>query len=117
MIVKRNSLVPFDFGGLEIFDYTAGQRLSSSLAVIEVPPNSSHPEAWSKRSDKYYWVARGEVRFMLERESFDLASGDCCIVERGRRFSYSNVREQPATLVLLHTPSFELDAETFAERR
>ena len=45
MLVRGNALEALDFGGLRIFDYTAGADLSSSLAVIEVPPGVRHTES------------------------------------------------------------------------
>jgi mannose-6-phosphate isomerase-like protein (cupin superfamily) len=116
MIIARSSLTPIDFGGLRIFDYTAQSGLDASLALIEVPPGARHAEAWSKRSDKYYLVIRGEVRFVLERQSTLLVVGDCCLVKQGQRFSYSNDGVAAAALVLFHSPSFDLDAEVFVER-
>lgn len=115
MIVTRSSLTSADFDGLRIFDYTAGQDLGSSLAAIEIPPAARHAEAWSKRSDKYYLVIRGEVRFVLDGRACDLGPGDFCFVRCGQRFSYSNDRSEMAMLVLVHTPSFRLDDEVFAE--
>ncbi|HEY4645305.1 MAG TPA: cupin domain-containing protein [Steroidobacteraceae bacterium] len=113
MIVRREALRPIDFGGLRIVDYTAERDLGSSLAVIEVPPAARHAEAWSKRSDKYYLVTQGEVRFVLDGRVHDLGEGDFCCVRCGQHFSYSNERSRMATLMLVHTPSFRLDQEVF----
>lgn len=113
MHVTRESVSPIDFEGLRIFDYTAGRDLGSSLAVIEVPPSARHAEAWSERSDKYYLVTDGAIRFVLDRQVLELASGDFCLVRRGQRFSYSNESGAVATLVLVHTPSFDLRSEKF----
>ena len=112
---SRDSIARLDFDGLRIFDYTAGQFSSSSLAVIEVPPGARHKEAWSRRSDKYYLVVSGEIDFALDGESQRMEAGDFCIVERGRRFGYANNGRAPATLVLVHTPSFDLREEVFVE--
>jgi len=62
VIIRMGEVVPFDFGGLGIRDYTAGQQLSSSFALISVPPGAAHPEAVSLRSDKYYFVVSGSQR-------------------------------------------------------
>ena len=113
MIVTQDSLEPFDFDGLRIFDYTANQDLSSSLAVIEVPPNARHAVAFSRRSDKYYLVMRGQVRFVLEGSESQLRAGDFCLVRCGQRFAYSNDRPETALLVLFHTPKFSLENEVF----
>jgi hypothetical protein len=40
-------------------------------------------------------------------------AGDFCVVRRGQHLSYSNGSPEPATLVLVHTPSFELREEVF----
>ena len=115
MIVTRGSLSPIEFDGLRIFDYTAGQHVGASLAVIEVPSGVRHVEAWSRRSDKYYLVLHGRIRFTLEKETRILAAGDFCLVRRGRHFSYANDDADPATLLLVHEPSFDLNEEVFVE--
>ena len=113
MIVRRRTLAPIDFGGLQIFDYTADAKSGSSLAVIDVPPGATHAEAWSKRSDKYYLVVAGRIDFTLQGERVELAAGDFCLVAQGVRFSYANRSPAPAQLVLVHTPSFDLASEVF----
>jgi mannose-6-phosphate isomerase-like protein (cupin superfamily) len=113
MIIKQDSVEPLDFGGLRVYDYTAGHETSSSLAVIHVPPGVRHAEAWSKRSDKYYYVLAGQVRFTLDGNQHNLAAGDFCLVRQGQRFWYENREEDLATLLLVHTPSFDLDSEVF----
>ena len=115
MLIRGDALSPIDFGALLIFDYTAGYELGSSLAVIEVPPGVHHAEAWSERSDKYYLVIGGTIHFVLDGEQSDLATGDFCLVRRGRRFSYFNEGPAAARLVLVHTPSFDLQAERLVE--
>jgi mannose-6-phosphate isomerase-like protein (cupin superfamily) len=113
MLVRQRTLEPIDFGGLRIFDYTAEAELGSSLALIEVPPRAVHDEAWSRRSDKYYLVVSGEIRFSLQGEEFPLGPRDFCFVAQGKRFAYRNEGSSPATLVLVHTPGFDLDSEVF----
>lgn len=115
MRIERDSLRPFDFEGLEIRDYTAGADVSSSVAEITVPAGTRHRLAWSKRSDKYYYLLEGRLSFTLGAETLDLAVGDCCIVRRGERFSYRNPASEPAKVLLVHTPRFDLAAEVFEE--
>ena len=115
MLVRQANLAPIDFDGLNIFDYTANSKLRSSLATVEVPCGSKHAEAWSKRSDKYYLVIGGQIQFTLDDKEFVLAAGDFCYVEQGSHFSYRNDGAEPATLVLVHTPSFDPNAEIFVE--
>jgi mannose-6-phosphate isomerase-like protein (cupin superfamily) len=116
MRLSRSTLAPLEFDGLRIFDYTAGQSLSSSIATIEVPPGVRHAEAWSRRSDKYYLVSSGEIELVLDGEHHVLEAGDFCFVKQGRRFSYENKSHTLATLVLVHTPSFDLRDEVFVGR-
>lgn len=115
MLLRGQSITPLTFDGLRIFDYTAGHSSSSSVALIEVQPGVRHKEAWSRRSDKYYLVISGEISFVLDGEEHSMSAGDFCLIERGRRFSYSNKSANLTTLVLVHTPSFELAEEVFVE--
>jgi len=115
VFVAGGTIRPIDFAGLRIFDYTAGHDLSSSLAVIDVPPGTGHAVALSKRSDKYYLVIEGALRFMLDGAETDLVAGDFCLVRQGRWFSYSNPTVTLARVVLVHTPNFNLAEELFVE--
>ena len=114
MIVRQESVLPFDFDGLAIRDYTAEQDASSSFAVISVPPAAVHQEAWSRRSDKYYYVLSGTIEFVDAGETHALSAGDFCLVSQGEHFSYRNVSDGPAKLCLFHTPAFDPDSEVFA---
>jgi mannose-6-phosphate isomerase-like protein (cupin superfamily) len=115
MIIRGQSLEPIDFGGLNILDYTAETGFGISLASIDVPPGAKHPRCRSTRSDKYYLVTRGCVRFVVGDETTELAKGDFCFVEQGITFSYENVSSSPVSLVLVHLPPFELSAEVFVD--
>ncbi len=114
-VVKYDSVEPIDFGGMTILDYTANRDSSSSLAVITVPPGGSHAEAWSKRSDKYYYVANGTIDFAVNGEPQTLSAGDFCLIEVGEHFSYRNSTDTQAVLHLFHTPSFDLNEEMFVK--
>lgn len=116
MIIKRSDADKVDFDGLGILDYTAAFKgLSASMASIEIPPGAAHAVSWSVRSDKYYLVIAGNIRFTVEDDVFELESGDFCLVRQGQKFSYQNMQERPATLVLVHTPPFDLDSEMFED--
>ena len=116
MIVPGDSIEPIEFDGLEIRDYTAGIDARSSFAVIDVPPGGRHREAYSQRSDKYYYVLAGSLRFTLDREERHLAAGDFCLVRQGQHFGYENRTPNVTRLILVHTPGFDLDSEVFVER-
>ncbi len=115
MYVTKKSVSPIDFGGLSIFDYTADRGLGSSMALIEAPPGVRHAEAFSKRSDKYYLVTEGTIRFVLDGVESMMSAGDFCFVKQGRRFRYENPTSSPAKLVLVHTPNFNLESEVFVK--
>jgi mannose-6-phosphate isomerase-like protein (cupin superfamily) len=113
MIVHRESGATFDFEGVSIVDYTADAATSSSVAHITVPAGARHRRAVSDRSDKYYVVLEGTLSFDLDTTAETLRPGDLCIVRRGTPFSYENRGSEPVELLLVHTPSFDLDAERF----
>ena len=115
MFLKREAINPIEFDSLEIIDYTAGQDRSSSFAEITVPVGVSHKVSWSHRSDKYYYVVKGSVRFTVNEASASLSAGDVCIVPKGERFSYTNAGSSEAMLILVHTPNFQLECEEFEE--
>jgi mannose-6-phosphate isomerase-like protein (cupin superfamily) len=115
MKIAKSSIVPIDFEGLQILDYTSTNETSSSFAEITIRPSVRHRKAYSKKSDKYYYVVSGHVEFDVEDESYRLAPGDVCVILKGQRFSYRNTSGKPARVVLVHTPRFDLQSEVFEE--
>ena len=115
MKVNKKSLTPIDFEGLKIFDYTAEKEISSSLAEITVPPGGKHKKAFSKKSDKYYYIVSGQIRFTVDDEIYHLSTGDVCIIAKGQRFCYNNDSNKEAKLILIHTPRFDMEAEVFED--
>jgi mannose-6-phosphate isomerase-like protein (cupin superfamily) len=113
MIVRENEVESFDFDGLKIQDYTATSDGQSSFAVISVLPLTSHRLSWSKRSDKYYYMIAGEIHFIVDGKALDLSKGDLCVIKKGEKFSYQNTSKENARMILIHTPSFQLDQEVF----
>ena len=115
MKISKDSIDQINFEGLQIIDYTSGRDITSSLAEITVPPGIKHKKAYSKRSDKYYYIVSGHIQFNVEEELYELYPGDVCVVLKGQKFSYRNGSEEPAKLILVHTPSFDLEFEVFEE--
>jgi uncharacterized protein (DUF952 family)/quercetin dioxygenase-like cupin family protein len=111
MIIQAATITPFDWAGLTIRDMTAGASTRSSLARITVPPGAQHMPAWSKLSDKFYYMLVGQLHFWLDGQAHVLGAGDLVVVTMGRKFAYINKTNAPADLLLLHTPAFDLDAE------
>jgi uncharacterized protein (DUF952 family)/mannose-6-phosphate isomerase-like protein (cupin superfamily) len=114
MILKSNSVQSVEWQGLSIQDYTPGKKTSSSVARIRVPPGGSHVEAWSRRSDKFYYVLSGQLHFMLDGQIHVLSTGDLGIVAREHHFAYQNRTNRDVTFLLIHTPPFEEDQEVLA---
>ena len=115
MIVKSSEATKVAFQGLEIQDYTPGHDHSSSLAVVEIPPGERHGRARSVRSDKYYFVIEGKIRFTLGSDEDHLERGDFCLVPKGVLFGYRNDTRLKAVLLLVHTPGFDMSAEVFVD--
>ena len=63
----------------------------------------------------YYLVIAGQIEFSLQGEESSIGPGDFCFVQQGKRFAYANRGTSSAQLVLVHTPSFELESEVFEE--
>ncbi|MCC5670063.1 cupin domain-containing protein [Nostoc sp. CHAB 5784] len=115
MLFKQESIEPINFEGLLIHDFTAGHSTSASFAVIEVPSGVEHCEAWSKRSDKYYYIVSGCLWFMIDGVEHFLSTGCLCLVSQGQRFAYSNRSSESVHLILVHVPSFDLESEVFID--
>jgi len=115
MKIAKDSVAQIDFDGLQIVDYTSEKETSSSFAEITILPGVRHRRAYSTRSDKYYYVVSGNVHFDIEEEPYELRPGDVCVILKGQRFSYSNGSEEPAKVILVHTPAFDLESEVFEE--
>jgi hypothetical protein len=92
MFCPATAATPFDWNGLVISDHTAALELSSSVATIDVPPGACHPRAWSDRSDKYYVVMEGKVRFEVSGESSDLGPPMSASCAKARS---SSIRTEP----------------------
>lgn len=113
MIVRGEEIKAIDFDGLSILDYTSDYNGKSSFAIIKVLPGVSHRLSWSKRSDKYYYVIEGKIEFMINDTIYSLNKGDFCLIKKGDKFKYKNDTGEPVSLVLVHTPSFDLGEEVF----
>jgi mannose-6-phosphate isomerase-like protein (cupin superfamily) len=113
MIVRKEQASKIDFDGLKLLDYTSKYNESSSFATIVVPQNVKHKISWSKRSDKYYYIIKGELKFIINDKTTTLKEGDFCIVKKGSKFYYHNQTNHDVMLVLVHTPNFDLNEEVF----
>ncbi len=113
MIIKKENIEKIDFDGLNILDYTSNCDEKSSFAIVKVPPNIGHKLSWSKRSDKYYYIIEGEIKFNINQNEYKLKTGDFCIIKKGDKFKYKNNSKNNVILALIHTPNFDLNEEVF----
>ena len=113
MIIRKEEIKANDFNGLNILDYTSKYKEKSSFAIINVPSNVSHQLSWSKRSDKYYYIMDGQLDFTINDDNYVLNKGDFCIIKKGEKFKYKNNSNGLVSLILVHTPDFQLDEEVF----
>jgi len=113
MIIKENEVEQFDFDGLKITDYTAKLDENSSFATISVLPQISHKLSWSKRSNKYYYIITGKIKFIINDKEYVLSNGDLCVIMKGEKFKYKNNSNEIVKMILVHTPNFKLDQEVF----
>jgi len=111
--IPRASVASFDFKGLSIADFGPGPGSSASVALITVLPGVKHPEARSRKSDKYYYCLEGPVAFQVESQKIDLATSDMLVINAGEWFSYANTGIREGKLLLIHVPPFDLGAEEF----
>lgn len=113
MIIKKEEVNTINFNDLRILDYTAKCNERSSFAIIKVPPNIGHQLSWSKRSDKFFYIVEGKIDFFINNNNYTLDKGDFCIIKKGDKFKYKNNTNKVVSLVLIHTPNFDLNEEVF----
>jgi mannose-6-phosphate isomerase-like protein (cupin superfamily) len=115
VVIHASSVTEFDFGDLQIRDYTASLEGRSSVAEITAPPRSRHPRALSRRSDKFYWVLEGSPSFEIDGAETKLGIGDLAIIPMGTTFAYWT-HDSKVRMLLVHTPQFEAEDEVLLER-
>ena len=113
--ISSKNVKPFDFGGLKIRELTPGDLSGASIAEIAVAPGCSHQRARSNKSDKIYFCLQGAVSFRVEGQAVVLDNRDLLLIPKNEWFDYRNDQEETARLLLIHIPSFEIEAEAFAE--
>ena len=117
MRVEYESVVPFDFEGLNIRELTPKELETASIAAIDVPPGAAHRTARSSRSDKLYVCLEGIISFIVQDREITLAPRDVLHVPTHEWFSYHNAGTELVRLLLIHVPSFDLASEEFLEAR
>ncbi|MCY4438577.1 MAG: cupin domain-containing protein [Chloroflexi bacterium] len=107
--------VPFDFDGLSIRELTPRSLQSASIATIDVPPGARHRTARSSSSEKLYVCLEGPLSFVVRDREIELGTLDVLHIPMNEWFSYYNESGNPARLLLIHVPPFDLDSEEFLE--
>jgi len=115
LCIRRSEAQPLASGDLQIWAYRSERQQGASIALVQAKPGAVHSRARSTRSDKYYYVLNGLVEFQVGQIAYWLTQGDLLIIPKGEWFSYRNSGPEMATLLLVHTPPFQLEAEEFAE--
>lgn len=113
--IRRLDLDPTLFGDIQILDYKTQPETEASLALVQIKPGTCCPRTRSTRSDKHYYVLNGLVEFQIRETSYWLIQGDLLVIPKGEWFEYTNSGAEAATLILVHTPPFDLQAEEFAK--
>lgn len=107
--------MPFAFDGLSIRELTPRNLESASIATIDVPPGGRHRTARSSRSDKLYICLEGPISFIVADRELTLGKLDVLHVPTGEWFGYCNESKEPARLLLVHVPPFDLASEEFLD--
>ena len=113
--IKHHLVAPFDFQGLAIREITPDEFKHGSIATIEVPPNVKHSRAKSTRSDKIYICMEGTIAFKIEGKDLEMRQSEIIYIPKNEWFQYENKSSTTAKLILIHTPSFDLKCEEFAD--
>ncbi len=113
MIVKSSDTEKLDFEGLPLTDYTSKQDTLSSLAKLEVSPGSKHRIAWSKKSEKFYYILKGQLVFMINNREYTANVGDLCIIPVNTKFAYMNKTDSTVEAMLVHSPKINMGNEVF----
>ena len=115
VFIRRSQAKEMQLGDLHVLAYTAELDGSSSMAITKVPPGASHRKVRSSRSDKYYYMVKGELEFVVDGETQTMMEGDACIVPVGQTFKYKNASDDESSVLVVQTPGYDPNAETYLE--
>lgn len=115
MIIKSAEIRSIKWEGLSITDFTSNLDTQSSLAKIVISSGNKHKISWSKVSEKFYFVLSGQLHFMVDNRDYVINSGDLCVVPVNTRFAYMNKSNNPVEILLIHSPTFNIENEVFED--
>ncbi len=80
---------------------TSGQfdLVENELGYLAGPPLHIHPE-----QDETHYILKGQLRYQIGEETFELKSGDCVYIPKGTSHTWINLHQQPARIIAILTP-------------
>ena len=81
---RLQDVAPFDFMGLLIRDPVLDSTSSASVALIEVAPGVSHPQAKSTKSEKLYICIEGSLVFVVDGNRVEVEPIDLLVIRKER---------------------------------
>ena len=104
MLIKTEHTNEENFRGLKILDYISGMKVPFSFSVITVKKDQSYPPGYSSKSEKFYYVVKGNIVFTIEGEVFEAKKGELILVKKNHMFTYENRYPASVEMILINTP-------------
>jgi quercetin dioxygenase-like cupin family protein len=95
-----------------------GDQTDGALTVVEnlIAPGDGPPMHTHEHEDEAWYVLDGELRFKISGEMSTAPAGSFVFVPRGAPHCFQNVRDEPARILVIFTPSgMERFFDRFAE--
>lgn len=92
-----NEQLTFMVSGAE----TSGQfdLVENELGYLGGLPLHIHPE-----QDETHYILKGQLRYQIGEETFELKSGDCVYIPKGTPHAWINLHQEPARIIGILTP-------------
>lgn len=72
--------------------------------MIDVPPDCALPKSHREEGEDFFYVLKGEIRFDVGDEYFDLSAGDCIHINSQLDHDVRNFSGKPARVLWVGTP-------------
>ena len=76
------------------FDFVEGE-----FAYLGGPPLHVHPY-----QDEAHYILKGQLRYQISKETFELGKGDCVYIPQGTPHAWVNLQQEPAQVIAILTP-------------
>jgi mannose-6-phosphate isomerase-like protein (cupin superfamily) len=104
---KGGVYVPNEDGATTWFngDLYAIMLSGGRIGLVEamVPPGGGPPPHIHERTDETFYVAQGDLEFLIGDKTFTASTGDVVFLPRGNVHRFHNPGIRPATLVFIYT--------------